>query len=79
MAMSHQLMGTGSGDTFNFEGKVDVFKDRMMASIVEVLHQSHRVLGVTVIADRSNLRDGLHRVWGGLDQSDIHSHFSSEK
>ena len=27
MSMSHKLMGTGSGDTFDFEGEVDMFKN----------------------------------------------------
>jgi hypothetical protein len=32
MAMSHQLMGTGPGDAFDLEGKVDVLKHTVMAA-----------------------------------------------
>jgi hypothetical protein len=40
MPVSHQLMGTGSGDTFDFEGEVDMLHHRMMAVAVQMLDQS---------------------------------------
>jgi hypothetical protein len=73
MSMSHQLMGTGSGDAFNLEGEIDVFKHTVMTVFVEVFNQTHRVLGIAVIADRRNLRHGFHRVRGGLNQCDFHN------
>jgi hypothetical protein len=79
MPVSNQLMRTGSGDSFNLEGEVDVFEHTVMTVGVQMLHQSHGVLGVAVIADRCNLRYGLHRVRGGMNQNDIHSQFSSVK
>jgi hypothetical protein len=72
MAVTHQLMGTGSGNTFNLEGEVDMLKYAMMATCVQMLDQGHSVLGVAVIADRCDLGDGLYRVRGGLNQSDFH-------
>jgi NADH dehydrogenase/NADH:ubiquinone oxidoreductase subunit G len=44
-------MGTSSGDTFNLEGKIDMFKHAVVATFVEVIHQLHRVFGVAVITD----------------------------
>ena len=32
MPVSYKLMGTGSGDTFNLKGKVDMLKHTMMAA-----------------------------------------------
>jgi hypothetical protein len=32
MPVSHQLMGTGPGDAFDLEGKVDVLKHTVMAA-----------------------------------------------
>jgi hypothetical protein len=77
--VSHQLMRTGPGDTFNLEGEVDMLKHTVVATGVQMLYQRHRVLGITVVADRCDLRDGFHRVGGGLNQSDIHGQFSSVK
>jgi hypothetical protein len=79
MPVSHQLVGTGPGDTFDLEGEVDVFQHTMMSVTVEVLHQTHRVGWVAVVADGCNLCNGLHRVRGGLNQGDLHSHYSSVK
>jgi hypothetical protein len=72
MPMSHQLMGAGPGDTFNLEGEVDMLKHTMMATCVKVLHQGHRVLGITVIADGGNLSDGLHRIGCCLYECYVH-------
>jgi hypothetical protein len=79
MPVSYKLMGTGSGDTFDFEGKVDMLKHAVMTVSVKMLYQSHRVLGIAVIADGGDLSDGLHRIGSSLNQSDFHSHFSSVK
>jgi hypothetical protein len=73
MPVSHQLMGTGSGDTFDFEGEVDMLHHRMMAVAVQMLDQSQWVLGVAVIADRCDLSNRFDWVGRCLDQSDIHS------
>jgi hypothetical protein len=72
MAMSHQLMGTGSGDTLNFEGKVDVFEHTMVTVGIQMLNQFYGVLGIAVIADGRDLGDGFYRVRGCLDQCYIH-------
>jgi hypothetical protein len=51
MPVSYQLMRTGPGDTFNLECKIDMLKYTVVATFVKVLHQLHRVLGITVITD----------------------------
>jgi hypothetical protein len=75
MPVPNQLMGTGSGDALDLEGEVDMLEHTVVTTFVEVLHQSHGVLGVAVIADRCDLRNGLHRVRGGLNHGYIHSQF----
>ena len=67
-----KLMGAGSGDTFNFESEVDVFKHTVVTTVVEMLHQSHGVLRITVITDGSNLSDGLHCIGRCLHESYFH-------
>jgi hypothetical protein len=47
----YQLMGAGSGDTFNLESEINMLKYTMMAAGIKMLHQCHRVLGVAVITD----------------------------
>jgi hypothetical protein len=51
MPVSHQLMGTSPGDTFDLEGKVDMLKHTVMTTFVEMIHKSHRILRIAVIAD----------------------------
>jgi hypothetical protein len=77
--VSYKLMRTGPGDSFNLEGKVDMLEYTVMAAGVQMLHQRHRVLRIAVIANGGDLRDGFHRVRGGLYESYIHDYFSSLK
>jgi hypothetical protein len=72
MPVAYQLMRTGSGDAFDLKGEIDVFKHTVMAAGVQMLYQSHGILGVTVVADRSDLCDGFHCVWCCLYKSYIH-------
>jgi hypothetical protein len=79
MSVSNQLVGTGTGDSFNLEGKVNMLHYRHMTVIVEVLYQTNGVLRITVIADRSNRCDGLNGVGSSLYKSYFHDYFSSVK
>jgi hypothetical protein len=72
MAMSHQLMRTGSGDAFNLEGEIDMLEHAMVAVVVQVLHQSHRIAGLAVVADRCDICDGLNGVRGCLHKCYFH-------
>jgi hypothetical protein len=51
MPVSYQLMGTGSGDTFNLEGEIDMFEHAVVTILIKMLHQSHRIIGGAVITD----------------------------
>jgi hypothetical protein len=66
VSVSYELMGTRSGDAFNFEGEINVFEDTVMSVFVEVLHQAQRVFRIAVVTDACDFRDKLNRVWGGL-------------
>jgi hypothetical protein len=72
MPVAHQLMGTGSGDAFNLEGEVDMLKHTMVAVVVQVLHQSHRIAGLAVVADRCDICEGLNGVRGCLHKCYFH-------
>ena len=60
--MPHELMGTSTRNSLDFEGEVDVLEYAVMSIAVKVLHQSERVLGVAVIADTCDFRNGFDGV-----------------
>jgi hypothetical protein len=51
MPVSHQLMGTGPGNTFDLEGEVNMLEHTVVAVGIQMLHQGNRVSGFAVITD----------------------------
>ena len=57
MSVSHKLVRTGTRDTLNLKGEVDMLKHAMVSVTVQVLHQPEGILRVTVVTDTRNLSD----------------------
>ena len=66
VAVSHKLVRASTRDTLDLEREVDMLEDAVVSVAVQVLHQSERILGVTVVTDTCDLSDSLNGVRGCL-------------
>jgi hypothetical protein len=75
VAVSHKLVRASTRDTLDLEREVDMLEDTVVSVAVQVLHQSERILGVTVVTDTCDLSDSFNGVRGCLYECYLHGIF----